>query len=431
MAVRSATRFATDLAPSATLAGDQRIRERIAAGQPILHLAFGEAGLPVPADVLDALARAANQNAYGPVAGTAPAREAAAGYLQRRQLPSTPDQIVFAPGSKPLLWALIAMLPGDVILPRPSWVSYAAHAQLAGRRVFSVDVTATAGGVPDPDALTEALARARDDGGRPGILVLTLPDNPTGTLAPAAQVTRVSEIAEAHDLAIISDEIYRDLAHRPQDVLSPAQLVPRRTYVTNGLSKSMALGGWRIGFARLPDGPAGADARRALTALASEVWSSLATPMQSVAAYVLSEPAEVTAHVRRSRRLHRLTTEAVHAQLTAAGVSCRVPGGGFYLYPDLEPLRERLREDGVDGADALAEHLLDRHQIGVLSGAAFGDDPAALRFRLATSLLYGDTDAERRQTLESEDPVTRPGVQRALDRLRSALGALGDGPAGP
>lgn len=430
MAVQSSPRFATDLAPSATLAGDQRIRERIAAGEPILHLAFGEAGLPVPADVLEALARAASQNAYGPVAGTAPAREAAAGYFERRRLATKPDQVVFAPGSKPLLWALIAMLPGDVVLPRPSWVSYAAQAQLAGRRVWSVDVTATAGGVPDPDALTETLVRARGEGARPGILVLTLPDNPTGTLAPAAHVTRVAEIAEAHDLAIISDEIYRDLAHQPQDVLSPAQLAPQRTYVTNGLSKSMALGGWRIGFARLPDGLAGADARRALTALASEVWSSLAAPMQSVAAYVLAEPAEVTAHVERSRRLHRLTTEAVHAQLTAAGALCRPPGAGFYLYPDLEPLRERLREDGVVGADALAEHLLDRHQIGVLSGAAFGDDPAALRFRLATSLLYGDTDAERRQTLESEDPVARPGVRRALDRVGSALAALGQGPAG-
>jgi len=421
MAVRSSTRFATNLSPSATMAGDQRIRARIAAGEPILHLAFGEAGLPVPADVLDALARAATQNAYGPAAGTPPARKAAAGYFARRALPTTPDQIVFAPGSKPLLWALIAMLPGDVILPRPSWVSYAAQAGLAGRRVWSVAVTEASGGVPDPDALTDTLMRARRDAGRPGILVLTLPDNPTGTVAPAAQITRVTEIAQAHDLAIVSDEIYRDLAHRPQDVLSPAQLAPERTYVTTGLSKSMALGGWRIGLVRLPDGPTGADARVALTALASEVWSSLAAPMQSVAAYVLSEPPPVTAHVERSRRLHRLTTEAVHAQLTAAGASCRPPGGGFYLYPDLEPMRERLRAEGVEDADSLSGYLLDRHQIGVLSGAAFGDDPAALRFRVATSLLYGDTDDERRRTLEADDPVARPGIGRALERLRSAL----------
>src|SRR6201999_2988512 len=175
----------------------------------------------------------------------------------------------------------------------------------------------------------------------------------------------------------------------------------------------------------LPDGPVGEHARVALGGLASEVWSSLAAPMQAVAAHVLAEPPEVVAHVQRSRRLHERVTAAAFATVTGAGVSCRAPGAAFYLYPDLEPMRDSLAARGVDGADALAEWLLAEHDIGVLSGRAFGDDPRGLRFRMATSLLYGADDEQRRSSLASEDPVALPWVREPLARLGAALAAAG------
>ncbi len=413
--------------PSPTLAADQRMRERIAAGRPVIHLAFGEAGLPVPDSVRDVLARAAVQNAYGAVAGSAAARAAAAGYYARRRVPTDPGQIVFAPGSKPLLWALIETIGGDVILPRPSWVSYGAQARIAGRRVWPVEIGALAGGVPDPAALRVTLERARRASARPGLLVLTLPDNPTGTVASAGVIAELVEIAQSHGLAILCDEIYRDLAHDPDALVSPAELAPELVFITNGLSKSMALGGWRIGFARLPDGPLGRDARVALGGLASEIWSSLAAPMQAVAAHVLDEPPEVVDHVARGRRLHARTTAAAYAIVTGAGALCRAPTAAFYLYPDLEPFRAPLAAAGVDGGDALAEWLLERHEIGVLSGVAFGDDPRALRFRMATSLLYGADDQQRRLTLHSEDPASLTWIAQPLAKLGAALAmAAGD-----
>src|SRR3954453_5563056 len=309
--------------PSATLAADQRVRSRIDSGAPVLHLAFGEAGLPVPAGVVEQLAAAARQNSYGTVAGSPLMRTAAAGYFERRGVPTAPDQVVVAPGSKALLFGLLSILPGDVVLPRPSWVSYAAQAGLAGKGVIAVEIGEGAGGVPDAAALRAGLDRAGSAGQRPGILVITLPDNPTGTRALRRRVGETGEIAQAHGLVIVSDEIYRDLAHEPGAVCSPAELAPDRTFVTNGLSKSVALGGWRIGFVRLPDGPLGAEARRALTGLASEVWSSLAAPMQRAPAYVPDEPEEIREHVARSRRLHRLVTTAAYREVIAAGAQCR------------------------------------------------------------------------------------------------------------
>jgi aspartate aminotransferase len=411
--------------PSATLATNERVQARLAAGAPVLHLAFGEAGLPVLPSVAERLGAAAGENGYGPVAGSPAVREAAAGYFGRRGLPTGPEQVLLAPGSKALLYALLSVLPGDVVLPRPSWVSYAAQAALAGKHVIDVAIAADAGGVPEPAALRETLAAARAQRHDPAILVLTVPDNPTGTVASASLMHDVCEVAEEHRLLIVCDEIYRDLAYEPEALHSPASLVPEGVFVTNGLSKSMALGGWRIGFCRLPRGPLGADAARALTGVASEVWSSLAAPMQHAAAYVLDEPQEVRQHVARSRRLHGLVTSAAYERVVAAGAICRPPTGGFYLYPDLEPLRPALAGQGVSTGAQLAALLLERHDVAVLEGAAFGDDPAALRFRMATSLLYGSTDEQRWEALGADDPLALPWIAGALKRIGEALRALG------
>jgi aspartate aminotransferase len=146
--------------------------------------------------------------------------------------------------------------------------------------------------------------------------------------------------------------------------------------------------------------------------------------MQHAAAYVLDEPDDVREHVARSRRLHRLVTTAAHREVVAAGAECRAPAGGFYLYPDLEPVRSAL---GVATGAELADLLLERHDVAVLHGEAFGDEPAALRFRIATSLLHGRTDDERWEALAAEDPVSLPWIRSALDRLGKALRALGDG----
>jgi aspartate aminotransferase len=417
MTAPAAGRIERPVPPSATLAINERIEQRIRNGDDVLHLAFGEAGLPLLPSLAKRLADAAPRTSYGSVAGSPEAREAAAGWYERRGLPTTPEQILFAPGSKPLIYALLTVLPGDVVIPQPSWVSYAAHAALAGKRVIKVPIGATAGGAPDPDALEDALKTT--DG--PGVLVLTLPDNPTGTQPPPDVVERVCAIAERHGLLIVADEIYRDLAHDVDAFRGPADLAPDRSFVTNGLSKNMALGGWRIGFARMADGALGEEARRAVAGVAGAVWSAVAAPMQDVASYVLSEPDDVVDRVARSRALHRAVTTAAYERVAAAGLACRPPTGAFYLYPDFEARRDALAHDGVTTGEQLAEHLLERHGVGVLAGAAFGDEPEALRVRMATSLLYGTTDEERLRALDADDPARLPWIARALDRLERAL----------
>lgn len=423
MTAPAAARSYLQVAPN--LALDEAVQARRRAGEPLLHLGFGEAGLPVFPGLLDALAAGAASNAYGPVGGWRDARAAVAGYFERRGLPTHPDQIVLAPGSKPLLAALVAAEPGDVVLPAPSWVTYAPQAHLFDRRVIWSDIPAEAGGVPDPDTLAATLAAARADGANPRLMVLTLPDNPTGTLASDATIRRLCAIAEDEDLVVVSDEIYRDVVFDLEaPYLSPAKVAPDRTVVMTGLSKSLALGGWRIGAARTPDTAWGAATRERLVAVASQVWSNLAAPMQSVVEYAFNEPAELVAHRTASTRLHAVVARAVHEVFDRHGLAGRAPTGAFYVYPDLEPLRERLAGVGVHGSADLDLWLLREHGLAVLGGHAFGDDPRALRFRAATSLLYGDTADERWATLRAGDPLQAPPVAAALSRLDGILTAV-------
>ncbi|QWF85106.1 pyridoxal phosphate-dependent aminotransferase [Amycolatopsis sp. CA-230715] len=412
-------------ATSPNLALDEAVNRLRAEGRSLVHLGFGESQLPVPDFLVARLSAGAQRNAYGPIAGAEDAREAAAGYFTRRGLATGPEQTVLAPGSKPILFALMAALEGSVILPKPCWVTYEPQARLAGRGVLEVPIPAESGGVPDPERLPEAIRAHRAAGGDPRILLLTLPDNPTGTYPSRETVRRLCEIAEEEDLLIISDEIYRDILHEDgASVTSPAEFVPDRTVVTSGLSKSLALGGWRIGFARFPDTGKGRWLRSRVLGVGSEIWSTLAGPMQEVAVHALSEPDEVVAHLSASVRLHGSVAAAVHAIVTEAGAVCRRPTGGFYVYPDFEQARAVLAAKSVTDSASLQEYLIERLGVAVLGGHHLGDVPRCLRFRAATSMLYGETPAERWAALRAPDPVALPHVAAQLDTLRDAFARL-------
>jgi aspartate aminotransferase len=414
------------VAVSATLAANEALDERRRRGERVLPMAFGEAGVPVAQILRDALATASHLAGYGPVAGSAELRTAAAGYWARRGLSTDPSEVVCGPGSKALLYGLLLGLQaGDVAIPRPSWVSYAAQASLTGVRPVYVPILPGEGGVPDPELLSAAAISARREGRRIGAVIVTMPDNPTGTLAAADTVRALCSVARQHDLLIISDEIYRDLAYKGTSFLSPADVAPERTVITSGLSKNLALGGWRLGVARLPGGSAAIAALRdRLLATCSEIWSSPAAPVQKAAALAFSEPLAIVERVARSRHLHAAIARAVAARFAAVGANVPPPRGAFYLYPDFAGHRSGFERFGVRTSADLAGLLLRGHGVGVLPGSAFGDPAAQLRLRVATSQLYGETEWQREAALAADDPTELPWIADSLAWLDEALTAI-------
>lgn len=432
------------LPPSATLRMNELVAARRGAGNEIIHLGFGQASFPLSPQLRQAIADAASQTAYPPVLGLPALRAAIAEYLGRtRGLAVAADQIAVAPGSKPLIYALVQVLDGDVLLPVPSWVSYGPQVRLAGKRVIPVATD------PDdhlgltPEALGHAIARARHDGADPRILVVNSPSNPTGGMRAPEGVEALALTARAHGLALISDEIYAELAHGWREHVSPARFYPEGTIVTGGLSKAFSAGGWRLGYAAVPGGDAGRRLISAVRALASEIWSGTAVPIQAAAVAAYQPDPELDVYVRRSARLHGHIVARFQAGLAEASVVCARPAGAFYLYPDFARWREQLSERGITTSAELAHHLLDEWGIATLPASEFGEAPKALRLRLATSLL-GEPDGlagtAREEALwdllaradglgdgtASEDGARTPGGVLALPALDRAIGRFRD-----
>lgn len=436
------------LAPSPTLAINEVIATRRAAGRDIIHLGFGEATMPLHPRLREALGAAATHTGYAPVLGIQPLREAIASYLTReRGLDASADRVIVAPGSKPLLYTLFQSLDGDALIPVPSWVSYAPHARLAGRKVIPVATDPADAHRLTPKALAAAYTRARHEGADPRILVVNSPSNPTGGMFAREDVEAMTEWARKAGVTIISDEIYAELAHGWCPHTSPASSYPEGTIITGGLSKGFAAGGWRLGYALLPGGKDGAALLSAMRALASEIWSSASTPIQEAATLAFLPDDDLRTHIQRSARLYGHGTARLHARLTALGVHCPRPAGAFYLYPDFAPWRTALAARGVTTGQDLARHLLDEWDVATLPGIAFGDAPDALRLRLATSLLFqpeGVSTPEQREAaqlslldrageLDSADsadshavvPLALPMLARAEQRFTEFVAALG------
>ncbi len=177
----------------------------------------------------------------------------------------------------------------------------------------------------------------------------------------------------------------------------------------------------------MPDGPLCDRLRQALLGVASEIWSAPAAPVQHTAAVAFTEPAQITRRIARSRSLHATISRAVAGLWAAAGLLVPPPQAAFYVYPDFEPWREHLRaRHGVTTGAALARLLLERYGAGTLPASAFGEHPAALRLRLATGLLYGDTQHQRAAALTAPDPLTLPWIAATLAPLHQILTDLAE-----
>jgi aspartate aminotransferase len=421
---------------SATLRMNEAVAARRAARQRTIHLGFGEAPFPLPIPLREELARAATRTEYAPVLGLPGLRAAIAAYLARTHgLATSPATTIVGPGSKAVLYALMRALAGDVLLPTPSWVSYAPQARLAGKRVFPVETDPADHHRMTRASLETAMQAAHETGGDPRLLVVNTPSNPTGGMFAADDAEEIAIWARGEGVTILSDEVYAELAHGWRAHVSPARFYSERTIVTGGMSKAFSAGGWRLGYAALPVTAAGEDLVAAVRSLAGEIWSSAATPIQQAAIVAFTFDDAMERFVRRSARIHAHAAARLRSALVAAGVRCPQPAGAFYLYPDFVPWRDQLAARGVTTSADLANHLLDEWDIATLPASDFGEAPDALRLRLATSMLYAPADAAPadqetilNRLLEQADDLPADGAsgttQLALPALDEAAAQL-------
>ncbi|MER6157081.1 aspartate transaminase [Streptomyces sp. NPDC001868] len=382
MAVNTAERVRR-INPSPSTAAAQRVRELKSQGHTILDLTVGEPDFDTPDHVKAAAIRAieAGETKYTAVNGTPRLRAAIIGKLrQRHGLTVTDGQIAVGGGAKQVIFlALMATLDtGDeVVVPAPYWVSYPDMVLANDGTPVLVDCPESDGFKLTPRRLADALTE------RTRWVVLNTPGNPTGAAYTRAELRALADVLLLHPhVRVLTDEIYDEIWYADEDTLSLAAVEPRladRVFLTNGVSKSYAMTGWRIGYGVGP-----ADLVTAINTLQSQISSCPSSISQAAAAEALTGPQDFVRDTVAVYRARRDTAVKLIADIPE--LSCTTPAGGFYLLVNCQGTLGKSTPDGqrISTDEEFARHLLDSQQVAVIHGAAYGA-PGYFRISFATS----------------------------------------------
>jgi aspartate/methionine/tyrosine aminotransferase len=371
--------------PSATLAVDAKAKALRAEGVPVIGFGAGEPDFPTAGYIVDAAVAAAQDPAnhkYTPTAGLPELRRGIAMKTSRDSgFEADWTQVLVTNGGKQAVYQAFASLldPGDeALLPAPYWTTYPEAIKLAG----GVPVAVFAGPEADYKVTVEQLDRAKTD--RTKLLVFVSPSNPTGAVYSPAETGAIGQWAADNGIWVVTDEIYEHLVYDEQQFTSIVTAVPQladQCVVLNGVAKTYAMTGWRVGWMIGPP-----DVIAAATNLQSHLTSNVANVSQRAAITAVTGPLDV---VRRMREAFDQRRRAIVRMLREIdGVYCPMPTGAFYAYASVQDLLGRTIRGARPMTSAqLASLILDEAQVAVVPGEAFG--PSGY-LRLSYALSYDD-----------------------------------------
>ncbi len=363
---------------SATLAINEISNRLRKEGKVIYKLGLGQSPFPVPRPVVEELKVNAYQKNYLPVKGLPQLREAVAEYHCRANgVCRSGEDVLIGPGSKELMFLLQFVYYGDLVIPTPSWVSYAPQAQIIGRHVRWIQTQAENDWKLTAD---ELIKHCKDDPNRPRIVILNYPSNPAGITYTVDELKQIAQVAKKHKLILLSDEIYGELHHKGKHH-SIAKYYKEGTIISGGLSKWCGAGGWRLGTFTFP--PTLRWLLDAMATVASETFTATSTPIQYAAVRAYRGGSEIENYLWNSRWILRKLAERITKQLNDAGIWVPLPQGAFYLFPNFEPFRKLLLTRGIKNSVELCGRLLEETGVAILPGVVFGRPENELTARLA------------------------------------------------
>ena len=378
---RISTRIAA-IAESATLAVDAKAKALKAAGKPVIGFGAGEPDFPTPDYIVQAAVEAAAKPAnhrYTPTPGLPELRDAiVAKTLRDSNYVITPDQVLVTNGGKQAVYQAFATIinPGDeVILPAPYWTTYPECIKLAGGRAVEVFADETQNYLVS----VEQLEAARTENTK--ALLFCSPSNPTGSVYSLEQVKAIGEWAHKHGIWIIADEIYEHLLYDGATAPSIPVVVPEmadHTIILNGVAKTYAMTGWRVGWMVGPK-----DVIKAATNLQSHLSSNVSNVSQRAAIAALT--GDLTAVHEMGVAFDRRRKLIVGLLNEIPGVVCPTPTGAFYVYPSVKGvLGKEIRGKRPQTSAELATLILEEAEVAAVPGEAFGPS-GYLRFSYALS----------------------------------------------
>ena len=361
--------------------------------------AFGQSPFPVPKIMQDALIKNANKGTYAAVQGIPELRETIAKYNKHYfAMDIDPKRIYVGPGTKELIFNLLEILHGTVILPTPAWLGYLPQIRLLKKNFHMLPTQANQ--KITPNDLRKLALRLHD---RQKILILNNPNNPTGLLYNRLELEEIADVCKEQTIAVISDEIYAQTTYDFSRFVSMGKIYPEGTFVTNGLSKSHAAGGYRLGYVVFP--MHATDLKVQFKKILATEYTAVSTPIQYAAVKGFEISNEINEYFEITRNIHRIMGEYVYKELSKMeGVKVTKPEATFYLLADFNHYTSDLQAMKINTSQKLSEALIVHPYHTAIVG---GDSLVLERTDYSARIAYVDYDgAKVYENYQKKKPIT-------------------------
>ena len=394
------------LKPSSTLAINETSRKLEEQGKKIFKFGFGQSPFKVPTDVVEELKTNAHQNQYLPMQGLSKLRDAVAKYTSvKKNFNYKSENVIIGPGSKELMFLLHIIFDGEIILPAPSWVSYAPQAILGRNKVKILQTKAENNWFPTAKEIEEFIIK---DKNKNYLLFINSPNNPSGQICE--NLEEIAEVANKYNLIILSDEIYSELSFE-QNYKSISNYCPDKTIVSTGLSKWCGAGGWRLGYFIVPDSLN--KIKDMINVLASETFSAVSAPIQYAA--IKAYENDHSDYISKSRNILKAVGNYVYENLKSNKVLINKPQGGFYLMPEF--LNKKFNSSAE-----MCDDILNKTGVALLPGSDFGFDQNRMLARLSFTDFDGKKFMEEiKDNTKIDDTLVyelAPKIVEGVDKLK-------------
>ncbi|MDA8612330.1 aminotransferase class I/II-fold pyridoxal phosphate-dependent enzyme [Candidatus Pelagibacter bacterium] len=395
-----------DLKPSSTLLINETSRKLEEQGKKIYKFGFGQSPFKVPEDVVRELKNNAHQNKYLPMQGLSELRSAVAKYTSKKKNYNYKSQnVIIGPGSKELMFLLHVLFDGEIILPAPSWVSYAPQAILGRNKVQILQTKRENNWFPTASEIEEIVLK---DKNKNYLLFLNSPNNPSGQICE--NLEEIASIAEKYNLIILSDEIYSELSFM-DNYKSISNFCPEKTIISTGLSKWCGAGGWRLGYFLVPDSLI--EIKNMINVLASETFSAVSAPIQYAAIKAYEQ--DHSKYINKSKNILGAIGNYVYENLRSNKVLINKPQGGFYLMPEF--LNKKF-----NSSSEMCDSILNDTGVALLPGSDFGFEQTKMLARLSFTDFDGQefmNKIEDNQNIDN-DEINKfaPKIVEGVDKLK-------------
>jgi len=395
-----------DLKPSSTLAINETSRKLEEQGKKIFKFGFGQSPFKVPKDVVEELKNNAHQNKYLPMQGLSELRDAVAkNNSSKKDYSYKSENVIIGPGSKELMFLLHVIFDGEIILPAPSWVSYAPQAILGRNKTQILQTKRENNWFPTALEIEETILK---DKNKNYLLFLNSPNNPSGQICE--NLKEIASIAKKYNLIILSDEIYSELSFK-DNYQSISSFCPEKTIISTGLSKWCGAGGWRLGYFLVPDSLM--EIKDMINVLASETFSAVSAPIQYAA--IKAYENDHSEYINKSRNILYAVGNYVYENLKSNKVIINKPQGGFYLMPEF--LNKKF-----NSSSEMCDSILNDTGVALLPGSDFGFDQNQMLARLSFTDFDGQdfmSKIEENQKIDN-DRINElaPKIVEGVDKLK-------------